>query len=132
MDRTALLRTIYRMNAAATFACAAVLLGAGHLLAPLFAVPAVALWGLGAFFLPFAAWIRIISRRPNLFRGEALAAGVLDATCAVASFAALLEFWTRMTPELRFAIAFVAAPVALFATVELSSALRRRGSAVAA
>jgi hypothetical protein len=37
-----------------------------------------------------------------------------------------------MTPELRFAIAFVAAPVALFAAVELSSALRLRGSPAAA
>ncbi|HVI22846.1 MAG: hypothetical protein ACJ787_03225, partial [Myxococcales bacterium] len=62
----ALLRTTYRINALATFACAAALLGAGHLLAPLFAVPAVAVWGLGAFFVPFAAWIWAISRRPHL------------------------------------------------------------------
>jgi len=33
-----------------------------------------------------------------------------------------------MTPELRAAIALVAAPVALFAAVELSSAFRLRGN----
>src|SRR5205814_711098 len=64
MDRTALLRTTYRVNAVATFACAAALLGAGHLLAPLFAVPVAFVRGLGAFFVPFAAWIWAISRRP--------------------------------------------------------------------
>ena len=122
-----LLRTIYRINAAATFACAAALLGAGHLLAPLFAVPAAFVWGLGALFLPFAGWIWAISRRPQLRWSEALAAGILDEGYALASFLLLAEFWARMTPELRFAVAFVAAPVAIFATVELSSALRLRG-----
>ena len=128
MDRTALLRTTYRVNAAATFACAAALLGAGHLLAPLFAVPVAFVWGLGAFFVPFAAWIWAISRRPQLYWGEALAAGILDEGYALASFLLLAEFWPRMTPELRFAVAFVAAPVAIFAAVELSSALVLRRS----
>jgi hypothetical protein len=128
----AMLRTTYRINAAATFACAAALLGAGHLLAPLFGIPAAAVWRLGAFFVPFAAWIWAISRRRHLYWGEALAAGVLDAAYAVASFAALAEFWTSMTPALRFAIAFVAMPSALFAVVELTAALRLRGSAVSA
>jgi hypothetical protein len=132
MDRTALLRTTYRVNAAATFACAAALLGFGHLLAPLLGVPAVSVWGLGAFFVPFAAWIWAISRRPQLLPAEALAAGLLDGGYALASFLALAELWTRMTPELRFAIAFVATPVALFAAVELSAALRLRGSPAAA
>jgi len=126
MDRTALLRTTYRINALATFACAAVLLAAGHLLAPLFAVPVAFVWALGAAFVPFAAWIWFISRRPQLRRGEALAAGILDDVYAIASFVLLAEFWSRMTPELRFAVAFVAAPVAIFAAVELSSALRMR------
>jgi hypothetical protein len=128
MDRTGLLRATYRVNAAATFACAAALLGGGHLLAPLFGLPAAFVWGLGAFFVPFAAWIWAISRRSRLSATEALAAGLLDGGYALASFVALLELWSRMTPELRFAIAFVAAPVALFAAVELSSALRMRGS----
>jgi len=132
MDRTALLRTTYRVNAVATFACAAALLGAGHLLAPLFAVPAAFVWGLGAFFVPFAAWIWAISRRTRLSFVEALAAGLLDGGYAIASFLALAEFWPRMTPELRFAIAFVAAPVALFAAVEMSSALHLRRSPLAA
>src|SRR5438067_3090408 len=99
MDRTALLRTTYRVNAVATFACAAALLGAGHLLAPLFAVPAAFVWGLGAFFVPFAAWIWAISRRTRLSFVEALAAGLLDGGYAIASFLALAEFWPRMTPE---------------------------------
>ncbi|MFL5418282.1 MAG: hypothetical protein ACJ78Y_19945 [Myxococcales bacterium] len=128
----ALLRTTYRINALATFACAAALLGAGHLLAPLFAVPAVAVWGLGAFFVPFAAWIWAISRRPHLSFAEALAAGVLDGAYALASFAVLAELWTSMTAALRFTIAVVATPVALFAVVELTSGLRLRGSAVSA
>src|SRR5947209_2173005 len=128
MDRTALLRTTYRVNAAATFACAAALLGGGHLLAPLFAVPLAWVWGLGAFFVPFAAWIWAISRRPQLDWAEALIAGILDEGYALASFLLLAEFWPRMTPELRFAVAFVAAPVAIFAAVELSSALVLRRS----
>jgi hypothetical protein len=36
-----------------------------------------------------------------------------------------------MTAELRVAVALIAAPVALFAAVELSSALRLRGSPAA-
>lgn len=128
MDRTSLLRITYRINAAATLACALALLAAGHRLAALFAVPPPALWGLGAFFLPFAAWIWSISLRTRLQWSEAAVAGVLDGTYALASFVALAEFWTRMTPELRIAIALVAAPVALFAAVELSSALRLRSS----
>jgi hypothetical protein len=128
MDRTALLRATYRVNAAATFACAAALLGGGHVLAPLFGVPTAFVWGLGAFFVPFAAWIWAISRRSRLSAAEALAAGLLDGGYALASFLALAEFWPRMTLELRFAIALVAAPVAVSAAIELSSALRMRGS----
>src|SRR5207248_11786136 len=100
MDRTALLRTTYRVNAVATFACAAALLGAGHLLAPLFAVPVAFVRGLGAFFVPFAAWIWAISRRTHLSFVEALAAGLLDGGFAVASFLALCDFWPRRTPDL--------------------------------
>jgi len=128
MDRTSLLRTTYRINAAATLVCGLGLLAAGHLLAPLFAVPAAALWGLGAFFLPFAAWIWSISRREQLRWSEAAIAGLLDGAYALVSFVALAESWTRMTPELRIAIALVAAPVALFAAAELGSALRLRSS----
>jgi hypothetical protein len=36
------------------------------------------LWGLGAFFLPFAAWIWSISRRTRLQWTEAAVAGLLD------------------------------------------------------
>ena len=132
MDRTALLRATYRVNAAATLASGLGLLALGHVLAPLFAVPAAALWGLGAFFLPFAAWIWFISRRPQLRRGEAALAGLLDGTYALASFVLLAELWPAMTVELRIAVALVAAPVALFAAVELSSALHLRGSPAAA
>ncbi len=131
MDRTSLLRTTYRINAAATLACGLGLVAAGHVLAPIFAVPAVALWGLGAAFLPFAAWIWSASRRPQLLWTEAAVASVLDGTYALASFAALAAFWPQMTLELRIAVALVAAPVALFAAVELSSALRLRGSPAA-
>jgi hypothetical protein len=128
MDPSALLRTTYRVNAAATFACAAALLGGGHVLAPLFGVPATFVWGLGGLFIPFAGWICAISRRPQLSSREALAAGLLDGGYALASFLVLAEFWAGMTPELRFAIALVAAPVAVSAAIELSSALRMRGS----
>jgi hypothetical protein len=132
MDRAFLLRSTYRINSAATLACGVGLIALGHVLAPLFAVPAIALWALGAFFLPFAAWVFAISRRPVLRRGEAAVAGVLDGVYALASFVALAEFWSQMTPELRAAIAVVAAPVALFAAVELSSAFRLRGTAAIA
>jgi hypothetical protein len=128
MDRSGLLRTTYRINAAATFASGLGLLAAGHVLAPLFAVPAAALWTVGAAFLPFAAWIWFISRRPQLRRGEAALAGLLDGTYALASFVALAELWPQMTASLRLAVALLAAPVAIFAAVELSSAFRLRAS----
>ena len=128
MDRSALLRVTYRVNAAATLATGLGLLAAGHVLAPVFAVPAVALWAVGAAFLPFATWIWWISRRPRLRPGEAGMAGFLDGAYALGSFVALAEMWSSMTTELRLAVAVVGAPVALFAAVELSSALRLRAS----
>jgi len=128
MDRIDLLRTIYRINAAATFACGAVLLAAGHLLAAPFAVPAAALWGTGVAFVALAAWIWTLQRRARLLWSEAAILGVLDATYALGSFLALGAFWALMTLELRIAVALVAAPVALFAAVELSGALKLRGS----
>jgi hypothetical protein len=132
MERTSLLRLTYRLNAAATLGCGLALLAAGHLLAPIFGVPAAALWIVGGVFLPFAAWIWSISRRAQLSWIEAAAAGVLDAFYALASFVALAEMWSAMTPELRAAIAIVGAPVALFAAVELTSAARLRGAPAAA
>jgi len=132
MDPSALLRLTYRVNAIATFASALGLLSAGHLLAPVFAVPAAALWAVGAAFVPFAAWIWLISRRPQLRSSEAAVAGSLDGMYALASFVALLETWPSMTPELRLAVAALAFPVAIFATVELSSAVRLRASPAAA
>lgn len=128
MDRQSLLRLTYRVNAAATLACGLGLIAAGHVLAKVFGVPAAALWIVGGLFLPFAAWIWSISRRAQLSWAEAAAAGVLDGVYALASFVALAEMWTRMTPELRAAVGIIAAPVALFAAVELSSALHLRGS----
>jgi hypothetical protein len=132
MDRTALLRTTYRVNSAATLACGVLLLAGGTLLAPLVAVPAPALWAMGAFFVLFATWIFAISRRAALSWSEALAAGALDGAYALASVAALLSGWEHMPVVLRAAIALVAAPVALFAAVELSSAQRLRGAVAAA
>lgn len=131
MEATALLRLTYRINAAATLVCAAVLLAAGHLLAAPFAVPAPALWAMGAFFVAFGAWIRAISRRPALARGEAAVAGVLDGSYALASFLALAAWGEQMTLALHVAVALVAAPVALFAAIELRSAMRRAGAPAA-
>ena len=71
MDRTDLLRTTYRINAAATFACGAVLLAAGHLLASPFAVPEAALRVIGAAFVLLALWIWTLARRPQLLWSEA-------------------------------------------------------------
>jgi hypothetical protein len=132
MDRSALLRLTYRVNAIATFASALALLAAGHVLAPLFAVPPAALWTVGASFVLFAAWIWLISRRPQLRGSEAAVAGLIDGVTALASFVALVEMWPSMTPELRLAVAVLAFPVAIFATVELSSAVRLRASPAAA
>ena len=132
MDASALLRLTYRVNAIATLASGLGLLAAGHLLAPAFAVPAVALWMVGAAFVPFAAWIWLISRRPQLRSSEAAVAGLLDCVYSLASFVALLELWPSMTPELRLAVAVLAFPVAIFATVELSSAARLRALPAAA
>ena len=128
MDRASLLRTTYRINAAATLACGLALMVFAESLSPIFAVPATALWRVGALFLPFAVAVFAVSRRVELRRSEAAIVGVLDAVYALASFAAVAELWARMTPELRIAIALVAAPVAVFAAIELSFAFRLRGS----
>jgi hypothetical protein len=124
MERT--LRIVYRLNAVATLACGVVLLGAGHLLAPPFALPAPALWGTGAFFAAFAMWLWAISHRSRLAFGEAAAAGVLDGAYALASFAALAAYGSHMTVALRVGVALVAAPVAVAAAIELRSAARLR------
>src|SRR6267142_2166852 len=128
MDRTDLLRTTYRINAAATFACGAVLLAAGHFLASPFAVPEAALRVIGAAFVLLALWIWTLARRARLLWSEAALLGVLDGVYALASIAALVDFWSLMTPELRIAVAMIGAPVAIFASVELTSALRLRAS----
>jgi len=130
MERMTLLRTTYRINAVATFACGAALLAVGHLLAPAFAVPAPALWAAGAAFVLLAAWILGISRRLQLLRSEAAILGVLAAGSALASFAALAVFWPQMTSELRAAVGLIAAPVAFFALIELSCATRAGASPV--
>jgi hypothetical protein len=122
MEPNALLRTTCRINAAATLVCGAVLLIGGGALSPVFGAPTAALATVGGLFVIFAGWIWIISRRRQLFWNEAAAVGLLDATCAAASLAALAAFGTRMTLELKIAIALVAAPLALFAAVELFSA----------
>ncbi len=122
----ATLRITYRINAAATLACAAILVAGGHVLAPLFSVPAPALWGTGAFFAIFGAWVWGISRRRRLAWTEALAAGVLDGAYALASFAALAAYGAHMTLALGVAVALLAVPVAVFAAIELRSALRLR------
>jgi hypothetical protein len=105
MEPNALLRTTYRINAAATLVCGAVLLIGGGALSPVFGAPTAALATVGGLFVVFAGWIWIISRRPQLFWNEAAAVGLLDATYAAASLAALAAFGTRMTLELKIAIA---------------------------
>ncbi|HKA87286.1 MAG TPA: hypothetical protein VKE22_06440 [Haliangiales bacterium] len=125
MERT--LRITYRLNAAATLACAAVLVAGGHLLAPAFAVPAPALWGTGAFFAVFGAWVWGVSRRRRLSWTEALVVGLLDGAYALASFAAAAAFGGQMTIALLAAVVLVAAPVAVASAIELVSAFRLRG-----
>lgn len=124
MHPASLLRLTYRVNAVATLACGVLLLALGHVLAPLFALPVAPLWGVGAGFVAFAAWLLAASRRARPAAGEALAIGALDAVYALASFVAVAELGSRMTPELRAAVALVALPVALFAAVELASGRR--------
>jgi hypothetical protein len=87
--------------------------------------------GYGGFAF-LAAWIWTISRRVQLLPNDAAILGTLDGVYALASFAALGAFWSQMTPELRAAVALIGAPVALFAAVELSSALQLRSSPRAA
>jgi len=56
MEPNALLRTIYRINAAATLVCGAVLLVVGGALSPVFAAPTAALATVGGLFVAFAGW----------------------------------------------------------------------------
>lgn len=132
MVHSNLLRTTYSINAAATMASGIALLAGGHLLAPRFAVPTSAVWGTGVVFVAFAAWIWSISRRAQLRWSEAVVAALLDGAYALASGATLLEFGSRLTLELRLAIALLAAPVALFAVLEMYGARRLRTATVTA
>jgi hypothetical protein len=132
MVRSNLLRTTYSINAAATMASGIALLVGGHLLAPRFGVPMMAVWGMGLFFVVFAAWVWSISRRAELRWSEAVVAALLDGAYALASVAMLLEFGSRLTLELRVTIALLAAPVAVFAVLEMSGARRLRSAMVTA
>ncbi len=126
-----LLRTVYRINAAASLACGVVLIGLGDVLAAAFAVPSTPLRTAGVLFVPFAVWVWAASRRPQPLAPEALAIGLLDAVYAIASFIFAVDA-TQFSTALRAAVAVVGAPVALFAIVELSSSARLRGQAAAA
>jgi len=119
METSVLLRATYRVNTFASLACGLALLAFGHLLAAPFAVPAGALRAMGAFFVVFAAGVYAVSRRPLLIRREAAAIGFLDAAYALGSVAAIVLFRDQMTAPLEIAIAVLAAPVAVFAAVEL-------------
>jgi hypothetical protein len=132
MTSTQTLRTAYRINALATLVSGLALLAAGKLLAPRFDVPAAALWAMGGFFVAFATWIWSISRRERLLWSEAVAAGLLDGGYALGSLVVLAALGSRMTPELELAVGALAVPVAVFAALELTGALRlRAGPAVA-
>lgn len=126
-----LLRTVYRINAAASLACGAALISLGDVLASAFTVASTPLRAVGVLFVPFALWVWAASRRPRPLASEALAIGLLDALYAIASLAFALDA-TQFSGALRAAVAVVGAPVALFAVVELSCAARLRGQAAGA
>jgi len=73
-----------------------------------------------------------IARRERLLYTESVAAGLLDGGYALCSLVVFSALGGRMTAELELAVGALAAPVAVFAALELGGALRlRAGSAVA-
>jgi hypothetical protein len=128
MEPARLLRLNYRVNAAATLACGVILLAGGHVLAEPFGQPREPLWGLGVFFAAFATWIWMISRRTVLSWKEAFVAGAVDGAYAIASFGFVATGGSQLTMLLKIGVLLVAAPVTLFAAVELYSAARLRSA----
>jgi hypothetical protein len=123
-DATRLLRRALAVNAWITAANAVAFLAGGHLLAPIFGLPASTLWVLGAALLAFAAHARHVARKPAPSRGEALYFVAADVAYVAGSVVVLLGFPNLMTGLGRLFFAAAADVVALLAVAEYAG-LRR-------
>ncbi len=123
-DAARLLRRALSVNAWITAANAVAFLAGGHLLAPIFGLPAVALWVLGAGLLAFAAHAGYVARKPAPSRGEAVYFVAADVAYVVASVIVLVGFPNLMTGLGRLFFAAAADVVAILAVAEYAG-LRR-------
>ena len=123
-DAARLLRRALSVNAWITAANAVAFLAGGHLLAPIFGLPAAALWVLGVGLLAFAAHAGYVARKPAPSRGEAVYFVAADVAYVIASVVVLLGFPSLMTGLGRLFFAAAADVVAILAVAEYAG-LRR-------
>jgi hypothetical protein len=132
LDTTDLLRKVLRLNATATAASGAVFLGLGHVLAPIFGLPALALQVLGGGFLAFAAHVWHTSRKPALTRADGLYFMAVDIAYVVATVVVMVAFPGLLSTAGRVVFALMADVVAVFAVGEYLGARRLARSQPAA
>jgi hypothetical protein len=123
-DPSRLLRRALTVNFGLTAANAVAFLVGGHLLGPVFGLPAVALWLFGAGLLAFALHAGYVARKPAITRGEAIYFVAADVAYVVASVVVLLGFPGLMSGLGRLFFAVAADAVAILAVAEYAG-LRR-------
>ena len=123
-DATRLLRRALGVNCWITMANAVAFLAGGHLLAPVFGLPAPVLWVLGAGLLAFALHAGHVARKEMITRGEAAYFVAADVAYVVASVAVLVGFPGLMSGLGRLFFAAAADVVAILAVAEYAG-LRR-------
>jgi hypothetical protein len=118
VDQDRLLRTTFTVNAVATGATGLGFLGAGHLLGPVFGLPPLVLWVLGAGFVAFGLHLAAVLRGPAITRGHALYFALADAAYVAASVVVVMGFPHLMSGLGRLVFAGLADVVALFTIAE--------------
>ena len=123
-DSTRLLRRALSVNAWVTTANAVAFLAGGHLLGPVFGLPPVVLWVLGAGLLSFAIHAGYVARKETISRAEATYFVAADAGYVAASVVVLLAFPGLLSGLGRLFFAAAADVVAVLAVAEYAG-LRR-------
>jgi hypothetical protein len=123
-DSTRLLRRALSVNFWVTTANAVAFLAGGHWLGPVFGLPPVVLWLLGAGLLAFAIHAGYVARKETISRSEAVYFVAADVGYVAASVVVLLAYPGLLTGLGRLFFAAAADVVAILAVAEYAG-LRR-------
>ena len=123
-DSTRLLRRALSVNFWVTTANAVAFLAGGHWLGPMFGLPPVTLWLLGAGLLAFAIHAGYVARKETISRAEAIYFVAADVGYVAASVVVLLAYPGLLTGLGRLFFAVAADVVAILAVAEYAG-LRR-------